>query len=472
MTAVTAVALLVACTFLGCHASGGASDPIRVGSPHQLFVDDYLIESTHNLRRTVHPLRKHSSNPLMKPDRPWEGPAALLFGTVLREKPGGPFRMWYLAYNKKLAAQAGRPKEISYVCYAESEDGIRWTKPNLGLVDYRGSKENNIVVPSHGRGVDCISVIHDTRDTDASHRYKMAVWHKEANGKPGGVYAYFSKDGIHWKEQAEPVMPWAGDRTTVYFNSITGKFTACVRTSHAGKRAVAYSESRDFLRWTSPVLMLTADEKDAPDDEPYGLDGWNYETLVLGWLPIYHTERTYTVDIQLASSRDGRRWERVGNREVVIPTGPKGSWDYGFNHCPTNPPIRVGDELWCYYSGRTSDHRTQPQTGAVGLATLKVDRFVSMDADANEGTLTTKPVLLQGDRLTLNADARAGEIRAALLGPDGNPLPGYTSDACKPIKSNSLIHTVTWKGVRGLPNAPVRIQLRMRNARLYSFWVD
>ncbi len=70
----------------------------------------------------------------------------------------------------------------------------------------------------------------------------------------------------------------------------------------------------------------------------------------------------------------------------------------------------------------------------------------------------------------LNADARAGEIRVALLGQDGNELPGYSFDRCVPIRSDSLAHAVTWRNSNGLPRVPVKIKLRMRSAKVYSFW--
>ena len=137
----------------------------------------------------------------------------------------------------------------------------------------------------------------------------------------------------------------------------------------------------------------------------YALAMFHYETVYVGLLRMFHTRRDI-VDIQLATSRNAKRWSRP-TRAAFIPTGQdKGDWDFGNNSVPSTPPIRMGDELWFYYSGRSTMHNEVPNDGAIGLATLRVDGFASMDA-RRRGRLTTKPLVFEGGDLYLNEIGRA-----------------------------------------------------------------
>ena len=124
-----------------------AAAAVAVGGERQLFVDDYLIEST-TLRRVAHQVTKYEDNPVIYPVKPWEGQYTLLYGTVMRDEEEGVFKAWYETMNHFRYTQNIFP-ESTYICYATSRDGIHWQKPSLGLIAYRGSKENNIVVKAH-----------------------------------------------------------------------------------------------------------------------------------------------------------------------------------------------------------------------------------------------------------------------------------------------------------------------------------
>jgi hypothetical protein len=70
-------------------------------------------------------------------------------------------------------------RENTYLCYATSKDGIHWEKPELGLIDYRGTKTNNIVFEAHEAPelgisgiLDAVSIIKDPLDPHRSRRYK------------------------------------------------------------------------------------------------------------------------------------------------------------------------------------------------------------------------------------------------------------------------------------------------------------
>ena len=96
----------------------------------RLFLDAMVVEKSHGLDLIFHTAEKHSGNPIIRHDKPWEGWGPYLYGTVLRHD--GTLKMWYQVIGKDSAD----------VCYAESRDGLKWVKPELGIVEYKGSKAN------------------------------------------------------------------------------------------------------------------------------------------------------------------------------------------------------------------------------------------------------------------------------------------------------------------------------------------
>ena len=234
------------------------------------------------------------------------------------------------------------------------------------------------------------------------------------------------------------------------------KWVDSVKIFRDGKRARGYAESRDFRTWTDTYFMTTVDERDQPGDEMYALSICRYESVYLEFLRMYDTQ-TDKIEIQLATSPNAKSWKRP-LRDPFIPTSPRrGDWDFGNNAMAKSSPIRVGDELWFYYSGRSTLHNEVPNTGAIGLGTLRVDGFVSLDAGDEPGFLRTRPVVLQGKEIYVNAEVdpdgwlkvtRAGgetslpirwggtRVRAA-WGRGGAPVGRETSLSFCPSRSSS-----------------------------------
>ena len=443
------------------------SDSIPVGRAKQLFIDDWNVESMAGLTRTLHPVRKHPRNPLVVADRPWEGPQVLLYGAVHRKPDTGKFQMWYLAWNSYHAKEQERPTEKSFICYATSEDGFVWEKPNLGLHEYRGSKQNNIVI-AYGMSNTCI--LYDPRDPDPSRRFKGVV-------RRNGTRRYLSADGIHWKDDGI-LLDQCYDSTSVNWDPVRRKWAASVKMLGDGKRVRGYAESDDFQNWSDTHFMATVDEDDLPGDQVYAMTTFYYETAYLGLWRMYHAgdgNSSHKVDIQLALSRNARHWKRPLRTPFIPCSTAEGSWDYGNNAPSTMPPIRMGDELWFYYSGRSCDHMGRPKapgTGAIGLGTLRVDGFVSVDARDKPGTLLTRPLELEPGRLFVNADADGGSIVAQIVDETGKPLPPFTFKNCQPVAADGVRQSLTWKGATALPKFPVRLCFRLTNAKLYAFWID
>ena len=477
-----------------------AEPPIAPGTYRQLFVDDHLIAST-TLRRTPHAVEKYPGNPVLLPVKPWEGQYALLYGTVIRDEEEGIWKAWYSTMNHFRYTQSIFP-ESTYLCYATSRDGIHWEKPELGLIDYRGSKANNIVFEAHELAdqqisgiLDAVSILKDDRDPDRSRRYKMMIWHhnqRREGGKwvyqrrepfPTGHYVAFSPDGLRWKERPAPVFPYdpVRDTATTMWDPLSQEFVAFVKQHVDHKRARFISRSKDFINWSAPERMLTADDQDPPALELYNSTGFFYEGMYLGLLTVFHQESkdNLYLDIQLISSRDGRSWRRAGDRAPVIPVGRRNvDWDFGFNSPASGTPIRVGDELWFYYSGRSYRHPVtgqgrEPNHGAIGLGKLRLDGFVSMDAGPEEGTLTTKPISLSQPGVYVNADASRGSLSAEILDAAGQPLPGFSKNDCAPFTGNSVHQPLRWRRpLTTLAGKSIRLKFYLRQASLYSFQFD
>jgi hypothetical protein len=136
------------------------------------------------------------------------------------------------------------------------------------------------------------------------------------------------------------------------------------------------------------------------------------------------------------------------------------------------PMIRHQDRILIVYGGWDGHHEADERHAAIGLATLRKDGFVSLDAGDSLGSVTTRPMRNAQGRLTINADASGGSIRVEVIGIDGRTLPGYSARDSVEIRTDSMSQVVTWKASNELPETDDPIQLRflLTNASLYSFF--
>jgi len=471
-------------------ALAAGEELVAVTSERQLLVDDFLIASAEGLTRRFHQPVKYEGNPVLTPSHPWEGTALFLNGSVLRDPETGLLRMYYCTYETP-GAFLGLPR-VSFVCLAQSQDGVHWDKPFLHNVTIKGSDENNIV--TEWPCCDLLQVTYDPHDPDSRRLWKLSVfqydprvWEYDTAAREGrtwegpkpshmGVCLYWSPDGLHhWVEGPKGVIPGAGDVTIAGWDAKRGKYVAYVKTGHEGKRARALAESEDFVNWPEPKLILHADEQDPEDVELYSMEGWPYESLWLGYVRTFHAKTTYNVDTQLVYSRNGVDWSRTPGRPVFLPNGPEGAWDRGYHTMSNNPPLRMGDELWIYYGSTNNTKKERPYVGGVGIAKLRVDGFASVDAGEEEGVLTTRPLVLKGTRLCVNADARGGQMTVEVVGTDGRASPGYEGEACRAITGDVPRQVVEWQergDLDAVRDRPVVLRFRLRKARLYSFWTE
>jgi len=465
----------------GCIADYPPIPNIR--DSKQLFFDDYIVESMENVKRVINQPVKYAGNPVLKPDEPWEKGLAYATGNIIHDEDEGIYKMWYQVVNYDWSE--------SMMAYATSRDGIHWEKPALGLMEYNGTKENNIVF-GLTPGFDGPGVFKDPVETDPSRRYKMLY------RCPPPVCAAYSPDGIHWTPYVEnPVIPTESDtHEVVFWDNKLQRYVAHLRLWLPYRedepenyiRVVGRSESTDFIRWTPTVPIVKADEKDEPKDRNfYNMEVMQYEGIYIGFISVYHIlpgmegkpvppDKPWMdkVDVQLTFSRDGRTWMRVGDRQVFLPTGSEGSFDWGMIFTLQSPLV-VNDEIWIYYVGFSNLHwflyRGEPQEGAIGLAKLRLDGFVSIDAES-KGVLTTKPFIFDGNRLELNTDAEEGAIYVELLDPNNRPIPGFSKDDCDPVTKDEIHHTVSWNGksdIGFLRGKTIKLKFYLNKAKLYSF---
>ena len=467
-------------------------DPINVNGK-QLFIDDMIISETRGVVRTLNQPRKYVGNPIMIPLYPWEKRLNLQ-GTVWINEDG-VFEMWYQGYagnavpdldadlnNTPYERLWADVSKLQYtICYATSENGIFWNRENIGLVEYDGSKTNNIVL-DHAAFA---NVIKDKRDPDPNRLYK-SIFYDDIIGPATmgqGVSVAFSPDGKKWTRWPDnPVIKRSSDCHILFgWDSLHNKYVAYARPSvHEGNktRRIGRTVSDDFINWTVPETVLAPDELDPPGLEFYGMTVFKYEGIYLGQLYAYNAPpeepqiRFFgTLDIQLASSRDGIKWDRSGNRKAFIPNGPPGSIDAGEVYVAREPVV-VGDELWFYYGASISEHGITGRTGPLCLAKLRMDGFVSVDAGDELGTLITKPFVCDGSKLTINAAAENGLVGIAVLDESGIQYMGYSKKDCVLFDSDSISHDVTWHKKRSLEELKgnvIRLKFYLRNANLYSF---
>ena len=470
--------------------------PLEIGSSKQLFIDDHVIDETHAVTQTLNQPSKYVGNPVMIPLYPWEG-RVTLYGTVWYDSDEGRFRMWYQGYGglaippmaKDVSDSPWKGFDASNLLYtigyATSNDGIFWDRPNLGLVEYKGSKDNNLVLADAAYG----NVIKDSRDPDPERLYKSLFFEaRDPAGTPNmgdGVSIAFSPDGVHWtKYEGNPVIERSSDTHVLLgWDDLHGKYVAYARPSvHGGNktRRIGRAVSDDFINWTDPEDVLVPDEEDGPGMEFYGMPVFKYEGMYIGQLWMYHAPPeepqirfAAKIDVQLAASRDGIAWERVGERRPFIPNGPPGSIDEG-EIWTAREPVIMDDEIWFYYSPGGQDHGITGRTGPICLAKLRLDGFVSVDGGEETGTLVTKPFVCEGGNLTINASARGGLVGVAVLDESGIQYQGYSRQECALFDSDSIRHDVTWRtklSLDELKGETVRLKFYLWNASLYAFSV-
>jgi hypothetical protein len=244
-------------------------------------------------------------------------------------------------------------------------------------------------------------------------------------------------------------------------------------------RLRTFSESEDLVHWSPPRFMMYPDRYDPRDRQIYAHVGFVYESMWIGLIQSLRCEIGWKqTDLTLSYSRDGRHWLRPQDRRPFLPLGDEKSWDADYHVSAYTAPIVVGDELFIYFSSSRNADRGPGEKWyqQVGLARLRRDGFASLNAGDAPGRIVTRPLAFAGRSLRVNAEvADGGWIKAAVLTRDSEPVRGYGLDDAVPLARSSLAGPMAWAAGSGLPSPGddhLRIVFELKNARLYSFWIE
>ena len=488
----------------------------HIGSRRELFIDRALVASLNGgaAQRMHRPVAREVS---LEHDAPWEG-SGCGYHNVFHD--GEKYRMYYNGRHLEVL-EGGRlsvDRHPYYLCYAESDDGIAWRKPDLGRVAFEGSTKNNIVMqagPVGGVEADAAHAavfMDDNPNAPADARFKAII----LSAKPLGLWPFKSADGFEWTPmRGEPMLQGRGafdSQNLAFWDPTIGQYRAYWRTftegvtttdewKPAGIRAIRTATSDDMIHW-GPHTDLTY--ADSPDEQlytnqikpyhraPHILVGFPARYIERGWsqsmrdLPNLEgremrassQERYGTAlsDTLLMASRDGHHFTRWN--EAFLPPGPErpDTWHYGqvFTawHAVETPSALPGapNELSLY----SLEGMWHGAGSTLRRYTLRLDGFVSINAPASGGEVVTTPITFDGAALHLNfATSAAGGLRVELQTPDGQAIAGHGLADSDELFGDSVDRTVTWRGngdVGALAGQAVRLRVAMHDADLYAYW--
>lgn len=465
--------------FLALAAIPLDAGTLDIGDRRELFVDTYLIDRMDGVRLKLH--EPCPAGIAIRFDGPWEG-AHVGYPSVIKD--GGLYRLYYRGL--PVAGKDGSEDEVT--CYAESRDGITWTKPNLGLFEVHGTRDNNVILHGQAPCSHNFSPFQDARPGVApAERFKAL-----AGTQASGLIAFASADGIRWRRMADkPVLTkGAFDSQNVAFwstaeNAYLCYFRTWSQGDYQGFRTISRATSTDFRRWNEPAAMSFGD---TPMEHLYTSQTHPYfraphiyvatpmrfvpnrkvltdaQAVALGVSKDYHGDCAEAV---FMTSRGGNRYDRTFLEGWIRPGNDLGNWASragltALGVVPTGP-----GEMSIYKQA----HYAQPTAHLVRY-TLRLDGFVSVNAPFAGGEMTTHPVRFHGRELTLNlATSAAGSVRVELLESDGRPIPGFTRADAIELVGDDVDRVVGWKSgadLTALAGRPIRLRFIMKDADVYS----
>lgn len=462
-------------------ADAAAPGPIDIGSRLEPFVDDYLLEALSGAAELM--LHQPASREVViSHDEPWEGNTST-YHTVFYD--GQKYRMYYRGHHVETHGSGKIKNHPEFTCYAESDDGIRWEKPSLGLFEFNGSKDNNIVWAA-GPGVHNFAPFYDANpDAPADAKYKAIGSH----GK--GLYVFKSSDAIHWElMHDQPVITdGAFDSLNLaFYDTYRGRYVDFHRHFRNGFRDIKTAVSNDFVNWSAPQWL---EYTGAPAEHLYtnAIVAYHRAPHIFVGLPKrFIPDRNPTghpakgvSDAVFMSSRDGNSFHRWP--EAVVRPGLQATrWinrnnlaAWGIVETKSDIP-GAPNELSIY----TTEDYYEGDGVKLRRHTWRLDGFVSIRAPLAGGEAVTKPLVFAAGRagdeaepveLQLNAStSAAGSVQVELL-EAGKPIPGFTLAECDPFFGDGIAVPVSWKGksnLASLAGKAISIRFVLADADLYA----
>ena len=454
---------------------------IDIGNKRELFVDEHLISKLDGVSLKMH--RPHDEGPVLVFDKPWEGPFC---GYVTVIKDNNTYRVYYRGYN---GSSLGRDNELT--CYAESNDGINWVKPDLKLFEINGTLNNNVVLANAAPANHNFSPFLDMNpNVKPDQRYKAF-----GGTDRSGLIAYVSPDGIRWKKLQEESVFKNGvfDSQNVVFWSESEKQYVCYFrvwsnggfTEYKGIRTVARTTSADFINWSEPVFMTFGntplEDLYTNQTAPYFRAPHIYVAIGGRFMPnrqVLTEEQAKALnvspnyfkdcsDVFFMTSRGANIYTRTFMEGFIRPGIGMNNWVSRSNY-PALNVIQTGpDEMSIY----VNQDYAQP-TSHLQRYSLRLDGFTSINAPYKGGEVLTKFFTFAGNQLEINySTSAAGEFRFEIQDEKGKAIPGYMLDESDIIIGNEIDRVVSWKGnaiLKDLESKTIRLRIFMKDADLYS----
>ncbi len=423
------------------------------------------------------------------PPRKWEVRYDNAYPNVIYDPKYQVYRCYYtlFTYDESAAgtplAERGnatyQPKgnRITSLGYAESKDGIHWEKPSLGLVEFEGSTDNNLLMLyAHGTGV-----FLDMQETDPAKRYKL-VTKVEYNESRLYMAVAFSEDGIHFSDLIEwPKYNPAGDSHNFPFRDPnTGKFVVLTRIWKNGVRICAKCESDDFISWSEPVEVLRGQ---GYEDEVYSMPAFDVGGVTLGLASMYHNGDTDapnfdTVDLELMYSTRLDAWDRIAPGQYFIERGqgkyPNGEFDCGCIYAAV--PLEIDGKLCFYYMGGNGQHTNFRET-SFGRGFLEKDKYAGyVQKDSTKpALLTTSHFCIFGENISILADIPDdGNVQIAIGTKSGKVYEGFEAENCVLEKQEDGYYKISFKNhsIMELRTKPISFHIHFQNAKIYAIKGD
>ena len=456
--------------------------PNRFQETRYLFLDDRIIDEIVAAKLTLGEVSKHPQNPLFGEDKPWEPRFDNVYVNVIYDTEDRLYKCWYNPFivddrvthtpREKRHPDRGNYMDMKPngremgLCYGFSTDGIHWEKPELGLVEFDGSKQNNIIM----RRVNGAGVFKDKHETDPMRRYKIFFC-----GEPKMTVA-FSPDGLHWDEPIPiPEIDAHGTHPNAFWAESLDKYVGFTRQHVDAVRHVTRTESTDFVQWTPDVSVLvgTSPRLQAHDMIVFPTCG-----IYIGLLGIMvHPEDSrirVKQHVELAWSSDTVHWHRIAEGTPFIRHTPSeteryGETPYDWGTLFASAPIFLDDEIRIYY-GAGDSYFFNWRKGYLALATLRSDGWAGYEpiSAGTPAVIITQSLIFDKPSVSITADVwNGGSVRVAILDKAGSQ-----HAISKPIRAPVTDGQVEWEtnqSLSSLSGDPIRLRFQFHNAKLYAF---